>query len=231
MVVVVGGAMRGAALLASTAAMRAGAGYVALLDGGEGGPHVLVHRAFAEQPLDDERIGALLIGPGLGRDGEAARKLDAALASGCPLIIDGDALHLVKNRRDKLRDRKRPTILTPHEGEFIALFGKSEGSKLDRARAAAVEADAVIAYKGPDTVIASPDGQARLAGDANDWLSTAGTGDVLAGTIAATLAAGLDPLEAAAAGVWLHGEAARRLGAAFIADDLANALSAVRAAL
>jgi hydroxyethylthiazole kinase-like uncharacterized protein yjeF len=231
MVVVVGGAMAGAALLASTAAMRAGAGYVALTDGGEGGPHALVHRAFADQPLDDERIGALLIGPGLGREEAAARKLDKALASDRPLIIDGDALHLVKDRRKQLRDRKPPTILTPHEGEFVALFGEGEGSKLDRARAAAVEADAVVVYKGPDTVIAAPDGHARLAGDANDWLSTAGTGDVLAGTIAATLAAGLDPLEAAAGGVWLHGEAAHRLGAAFIADDLANALSAVRAAL
>jgi NAD(P)H-hydrate repair Nnr-like enzyme with NAD(P)H-hydrate dehydratase domain len=122
-------------------------------------------------------------------------------------------------------------ILTPHQGEFVALFGKGEGSKLDRARAAARRAGAIVVYKGPDTVIAAPDGRARLAGDANDWLSTAGTGDVLAGTIAATLAARLDPLEAAAAGVWLHGEAARRLGASFIADDLANALTAVRAAL
>ena len=229
MVVVVGGAMRGAALLAATAAMRAGAGYVALLDGGEGGPHALVHRALADQPLDDDRIGALLIGPGLGRTDEAAAKLDKALASNRPLIVDGDALHLLKDRLDRGRQRQSPTILTPHEGEFVALFGKGEGSKLDRARAAAVRAKAVIVYKGADTVIAAPDGRARLARDASDWLSTAGTGDVLAGTIAATLAAGLDPLDAAAAGVWLHGEAARRLGASFIADDLANALSAVRA--
>jgi NAD(P)H-hydrate repair Nnr-like enzyme with NAD(P)H-hydrate dehydratase domain len=84
-------------------------------------------------------------------------------------------------------------------------------------------------FKGADTVIAAPDGRARVAGEASAWLSTAGTGDVLAGAIAAMLAAKLDPLEAAAAGVWLHGEAARRLGAAFIADDLANALGAVRA--
>ncbi|MGN6278222.1 MAG: NAD(P)H-hydrate dehydratase [Sphingomonas sp.] len=231
MVVVVGGAMPGAALLASTAAMRSGAGYVALLDGGDGGPHALVHRRFEDQPLDDDRIGALLIGPGLGRTEDAAAKLDKALASDRPLIIDGDALHLLKDRLDRLRDRAAPSILTPHEGEFVSLFGKTEDSKLGRACAAAKKANAVIVYKGPDTVIAAPDGRARLAGDANDWLSTAGTGDVLAGTIAATLAAGLDPLDAAAAGVWLHGEAARRLGAAFIADDLANALSAVRASL
>jgi hydroxyethylthiazole kinase-like uncharacterized protein yjeF len=231
MVAVVGGAMAGAALLASTAAMRAGAGYVALLDGGRGGPHALVHRELADQPLDDRRIGALLIGPGLGRDDEAAAKLDQALASDRPLVIDGDALHLLKDRLGRLHDRKAPAILTPHQGEFVALFSEGEGSKLERARAAAKRANAVVVYKGPDTVIAAPDGEARLAGDANDWLSTAGTGDVLAGTIAATLAAGLEPLDAAAAGVWLHAEAARRLGAAFIADDLANALTAVRAAL
>jgi hydroxyethylthiazole kinase-like uncharacterized protein yjeF len=231
MVAVIGGAMRGAALLAATAAMRAGAGYVALLDGDGQGPHALVHRALADQPLDDKRIGALLIGPGLGRDDGAAAKLKRALASDRPLVIDGDALHLLDDRFDALRERKAPAILTPHQGEFAALFGEGEGSKLDRARAAAAKANAVIVYKGPDTVIAAPDGRARLAGDANDWLSTAGTGDVLAGAIAATLAAGLEPLEAAAAGVWLHGEAARRLGAAFIADDLANALTAVRAAL
>lgn len=231
MAVVVGGAMQGAALLASTAAMRAGAGYVALLDGGEGGLHALVHRAFADQPLDDDRIGALLIGPGLGRTDQARDRLTAALASNRPLIVDGDALHLLKDHLDQLPGRRAPVILTPHQGEFVALFGKGEGSKLDRARAAARRAGAIVVYKGPDTVIAAPDGRARLAGDANDWLSTAGTGDVLAGTIAATLAARLDPLEAAAAGVWLHGEAARRLGASFIADDLANALTAVRAAL
>jgi hydroxyethylthiazole kinase-like uncharacterized protein yjeF len=231
MVVVVGGAMAGAAMLASTAAMRAGAGYVALLDGGRGGPDALVHRAFADQPLDDDRVGALLIGPGLGRGEEAADKLDTALASDRPLVIDGDALHLLKDHLDQLPGRRAPTILTPHEGEFAALFGKGKGSKLDRARAAARRAGAVVVYKGADTVIAAPDGRARLAGDVNDWLSTAGTGDVLAGAIAATLAARLEPLEAAAAGVWLHGEAARWLGASFIADDLANALTAVRAAL
>jgi hydroxyethylthiazole kinase-like uncharacterized protein yjeF len=230
MVVVVGGAMAGASLLASTAAMRAGAGYVALFDGGEGGPQALVHRAFADQPLDDDRIGALLIGPGLSRTDEAAGKLDRALGSGRPLIVDGDALHLLKARLGGLPERRSPLILTPHEGEFVALFGKGDGSKLDRARAAAAKANAIVVYKGADTVIAAPDGRARLAGDASDWLSTAGTGDVLAGTIAAMLAARLDPLEAAAAGVWLHGQAARRLGAAFIADDLANALSTVRAA-
>ncbi|HEU4958785.1 MAG TPA: NAD(P)H-hydrate dehydratase [Sphingomonas sp.] len=230
MVAVVAGPMRGASLLAATAAMRAGAGYVERLGNDDsGGPCSLVDRKFDEHSLGDARIGALLIGPGLGRDGEAAAKLDRVLATGHPLVIDGDALHLLKSRLDVLRQREAPAILTPHAGEFAALFGKGEGSKIDQARAAAAEADAVVVFKGPDTVIAAPDGRARVAGEANAWLSTAGTGDVLAGTIAAMLAAKLEPIEAAAAGVWLHGEAARRLGASFIADDLADALTAVRA--
>ena len=230
MVAVVGGPMRGAALLAATAAMRAGAGYVERLGNFDsGGPCSLVDRKFDGQTLGDERIGALLIGPGLGRDDDARDKLDRVLATEHPLVIDGDALHLLKDRLDRLRSRKAPAILTPHAGEFAALFGEGAGSKIDRARGAAAEAGAVVVFKGADTVIAAPGGRARVAGEASAWLSTAGTGDVLAGAIAAMLAAKLDPLEAAAAGVWLHGEAARRLGAAFIADDLANALGAVRA--
>ncbi|TPG42914.1 NAD(P)H-hydrate dehydratase [Sphingomonas koreensis] len=231
MVAIIAGAMAGAALLASEAAMRAGAGYVALLGNGQGGSHALVHKPLDDASLDDERIGALLIGPGLGRDADAAAKLDLALATDHPLVIDGDALHLLKHRLDAFAKRHPPAILTPHAGEFDALFGKADTSKLARARAAARRAIATIVFKGADTVIAAPDGRARLRPDASDWLSTAGTGDVLAGAIAAMLAARLDPLEAASAGVWLHGDAARRLGPAFIADDLARAMTAARASL
>ncbi|HVI98676.1 MAG TPA: NAD(P)H-hydrate dehydratase [Sphingomonas sp.] len=231
MVAIVGGEMAGASLLSAEAAMRAGAGYVALLGGAGGEPHALVHKPFDDSALDDERIGALLIGPGLGRGKEAARRLDRALATPHRLVLDGDALHLLKGRMADLKQREAPAILTPHAGEFAALFGHGEGSKLDRARAAALEADAVVVFKGADTVIAAPDGRARLAPDANDWLSTAGTGDVLAGAIAAVLAGGAAPFDAAAAGVWLHADAARRLGAAFIADDLAAMLTESRASL
>ena len=94
-----------------------------------------------------------------------------------------------------------------------------------------MRANAIIVFKGADTVIAAPDGRVRIAQGSSDWLSTAGTGDVLAGAIGAMLAAKLDPLDAACAGVWLHGDAARRLGSAFIADDLAEALRSARAAL
>lgn len=226
MVAVVGGAMPGAGRLAANAALRAGAGYVLLLDG-SGGADAVVCRPFGDASLEDRRIGAVVIGPGLGRDAAARRKLDRALASGRRLIIDGDALHLL----DLAALRGVDAILTPRAGEFAALFGAGAGSKLDRARDAAARSGATIVFKGADTVIAAPDGRARLGEAASSWLSSAGTGDVLAGAIAAMAAAGLDPLEAASAGVWLHGDAARRLGPAFIADDLAHALSAARAGL
>jgi len=231
MVAIAAGSMAGAALLASEAAMRAGAGYVALLGPVRPGtPHALVRKPFDDHALADPRIGALLVGPGLGRDDEAKAILGKALASDCPLVIDGDALHLVTP--DQLAGRAGPIILTPHAGEFDALFGNSEGSsKIERTLAAARAAGAIVVFKGADTVIGAPDGQARIAGEANDWLSTAGTGDVLAGSIAATLAAGLAPLDAAAAGVWLHRDAARRAGASFIADDLAAMLTPARASL
>ncbi|KQU55603.1 carbohydrate kinase [Sphingomonas sp. Leaf339] len=224
MVALVGGAMPGASELASLAALRAGAGYVLHLGDGEGAPHALVRRPWSADALTDPRIGAVVIGPGLGRDDDARTRLDAAHVSGRPLVIDGDALRLL----DPDAPRRAPTILTPHAGEFDALFGKSTASKIDRARAAAARANAVIIFKGPDTVIAAPDGRVTVSADASDWLSAAGTGDVLAGATGAMLASGLPPFEAATAAVWLHREAARLCGRSFIADDLANALSRVR---
>ncbi|WP_174284698.1 NAD(P)H-hydrate dehydratase [Sphingomonas bacterium] len=229
MVAVVAGSMAGAAELASVAAMRAGAGYVLLLGKTAGPPHALVRKPLDAKTIGDTRIGALLVGPGLGRDDEARAKLDLAFASGRLMVIDGDALHLVDPAR--IAARAPGAILTPHGGEFDALFGKSDADKIARTRDAARRSGAVVVFKGADTVIASPTGRVCVAGGTSDWLSTAGTGDVLAGTIAATRASGMTPFDAACAGVWLHGEAARRAGPAFIADDLADALTAARASL
>lgn len=234
MVAVIAGAMPGAAELAAEAAMRAGAGYILLLGpGGQGAPHAIVRRPWDAIALADKRIGAVLVGPGLGRDDSAVARLDAAIACPHPLVIDGDALHLLDDPRlVELAKRSAPTALTPHAGEFAALFGAPEGSKIDAARAAAQRARAFVVFKGADTVIAAPDGQIRLAEPASTWLSTAGTGDVLAGTIAAMLSSGTGPaLDRIGAGVWLHAEAARRLGGAFIADDLAAALTKARDSL
>jgi hydroxyethylthiazole kinase-like uncharacterized protein yjeF len=230
MVAVVAGSMSGASELAALAALRAGAGYVLHLastgPSGPASPHAVVRRGYAADALSEERIGAIVIGPGLGRDSDASERLNAALASGRPLVVDGDALRLVQI--EALAEHDGSKILTPHGGEFTHLFGKTADGKLSATRRAARQSGAVVVHKGADTVIAAPDGRAILCPEASPWLSTAGTGDVLAGAIGAMLAAGLEPFRAAEAGVWLHAQAARACGKAFIADDLADALSAVR---
>ncbi|MDR6851314.1 hydroxyethylthiazole kinase-like uncharacterized protein yjeF [Sphingomonas sp. BE123] len=224
MVAVVSGPMHGASELAARAAYRAGAGYVLLLTGGlPSPPHAIVRQRWSAEALDDTRIGAAVIGPGLGRDDRAREKLDAALASKRPLVIDGDALHLLD--LNTLKTRVAPTVLTPHAGEFDALFGAASGSKIERTQDAAARSGAVVVFKGADTVIAAPNGSASVAAIGSPWLSVAGTGDVLAGAIAAMLAQrSRDVLGAVGAGVWLHGEAARILDRCFLADELADAL-------
>ena len=230
MVAVVAGPMQGASLLAASAAQRAGAGYVLMAGEAAGGPAALVHRAAPDAAalalvLEDARIGAVVIGPGLGRTGEARRKLDAALGCGHPLILDADALALLGHGGlGRLRRLPQPAILTPHEGEFAGLFGAIQGSKVERVRAAAARAGAVVILKGADSVVAAPDGRAAIAPPARSWLASAGTGDVLAGIVAALRAQGLDPFEASCAALWLHGEAARAAGPALIADDLVSHL-------
>lgn len=228
MVAVLAGAMPGAAALAASAALRSGAGYVRLSAERAitGLPSAIVQ---GECPLDDPRIGALLIGPGLGRGADSAALLERALASGLPLVLDADALILLGGRPERLASLRHQPILTPHSGEFDALFGRLAGSKVDRARAAARKAGAILLLKGADTVIAAPDGRAAIAPPAPNVLASAGTGDVLAGIVASLRAQGLDPFDSACAAVWLHGRAAEWVGAGLIADDLAEAVGKIRA--
>jgi ADP-dependent NAD(P)H-hydrate dehydratase / NAD(P)H-hydrate epimerase len=221
-VAIIGGAMGGAAMLSAKAAMRL-AGYVALVGAKRIGPDALVLRLW-EDVAGDARIGAMLIGPGLGRDEKARASLDLALASAHPLVLDADALMLLDV--STIAARAHPMILTPHAGEFAHLFGEGQGSKIDRARHAARASGAVIIFKGADTVIAAPDGRVVVASNAPSWLASAGTGDVLAGMVAALLAGGMTPLDSACAAVWLHGEAARRAGPGLIADDLSAQIPA-----
>jgi NAD(P)H-hydrate repair Nnr-like enzyme with NAD(P)H-hydrate dehydratase domain len=115
-------------------------------------------------------------------------------------------------------------VITPHAGEFARLFGSLPGSKADQALEAARRSGAVVVYKGPDTLVAAPDGRLGFAPPAPAWLASEGTGDVLAGLIAAMRARGLPAFEAACAGVWLHGRAGEIAGPHMIADDLADAV-------
>ena len=224
MVAVIAGTMPGAAALAASAAARV-AGYVLLLGSATDRlPHAIVRRRWSADSIADPRIGAVVIGPGLGRDDTARAKLESALSSDKPLVIDGDALHLLDPQR--MRERPAPTILTPHAGEFAQMFGRGQSSKIDRARAAAQGCGATIVFKGADTVVAHPDGRVRVAADHVGWLATAGSGDVLSGLCGGLLAHGCPAFAAASDAVWLHTESARRAGAGLIADDLIAALPA-----
>jgi len=233
LVTIIAGAMPGASILAASAAARAGAGTVRLQAAAvvRGVPAAIVQTGNGPlDRLDDERIGALLLGPGLPADDEGRKLFEAALATPHKLILDAGALRLLAERGlESIHGRAEPAILTPHEGEFRTLFGKAEGSKVDRARAAAARAGAVVIYKGPDTVVAAPDGRAALARPSPTWLASGGTGDVLAGIVAALRATGMDAFEAACGGVWLHARAAALAGPFLIADDLVAHLPAALA--
>ena len=231
----------GAARLTAQAALRVGAGLVSLA--GEASA-LRIHAAHltaimlksVESPddlsrlLSGQRIGAIALGPGFGVTEDKGKLLDACIASDKPLVLDADALTLLSNdtsnRLDVLAGRTTPCVLTPHEGEFKRLFPDlSEiDSKVDKARQAAVRAHAICVLKGPDTVIAAPDGRAAINTNAPPWLATAGSGDTLAGIITGLIAQTMPAFEAACAGVWLHGEAANRLGRGMTADDLDDGL-------
>lgn len=212
------GKMPGAIALAAKAAAYAGAGYVRVSTSRsiDGLPSAIVQTDTAE--INDERIGCLIIGPGMG---DIPQVLTLALTSHAPKVVDADAITCL-GEPERLRGQS--AILTPHEGEFERLFGKLGGSKADRALEAARRSGAVIVYKGPDTVVASPDGRLGFAPPAPAWLASAGTGDVLAGVIASMRARGLEAFEAACAAVWLHGRAAEIAGPQLIADDLVAAI-------
>jgi hydroxyethylthiazole kinase-like uncharacterized protein yjeF len=219
MVLVFAGPMRGAAGLTAGAALRAGAGYV-VLDGSERAPFSAIvtesDAKFGER-LGDPRVGAVVIGPGFPAGDELLFDVEAALDSGKPLVLDAAAIDAALPR---LSETPRKAILTPHEGEFARAFPQLYGSKIDRAKAAAARTQAVVIYKGADTIVAAPDGRVSAAWPGSPWLATAGTGDILAGACGAMLARGGDTFDAAVAAVGWHIAQAARIGPGLVADDL-----------
>jgi hydroxyethylthiazole kinase-like uncharacterized protein yjeF len=183
-----------------------------------------------------ERAGSVVLGPGLGRAAksfELARALVGALDR--PLLIDADGLNALAGKLELVAGRAAPTVLTPHAGELGRLLARASGEvsqrRLEHVRDAANRAQATVILKGDDSLVADPSGRVGVSPGGSPGLATAGTGDVLSGVIGAFLAKGLDPFEAACAGVHAHAQAgwiaAAELGAdSVIASDVISALSA-----
>ena len=244
----------GAARLSALAAARSGAGAVTVLSPANAMQVNAAHLtsvmlrkadnvADVNEFISERRPSAFVLGPGFGV-GEKARDLVLAiLGSGQPqgagidgLVLDADGITSFRESPDVLFNSAHRTnapglVMTPHEGEFGRLFpdiaGDKSLSKLAKARAAAHRANAVVVYKGADTVIAAPNGLAAINSNGAPWLATAGSGDVLSGIVAGLMAQGMPPFEAACAAVWIHAEAGSRFGPGLIADDLPLALVAV----
>jgi ADP-dependent NAD(P)H-hydrate dehydratase / NAD(P)H-hydrate epimerase len=176
--------------------------------------------------LADKRINAVCIGPAAGVGTKTAKNVKAILESGAGVVLDADAITSFSSNSNLLFSwiqsiRNRPVVMTPHEGEFARIFDIAAISKLDRARAAAKLSGATIILKGADTVIAHPNGRAKINTNAPPGLATAGSGDVLSGIATGLLAQGMDSFDAACAAVWLHGDAARKFeGATFTSEEL-----------
>ena len=239
--------MPGAAELCTAAAARGGSGLVSLSAPGcrprtrsEIVQHAIPVGGFCAEVLSDiGRFGAMVIGPGLGREDQTLSAVHACIGEApVPLVVDGDALFAASwsgNGPGPLfRDRDVATVLTPHDGEFGLLTGRRPGDdRIAATRAAAAEFDSTLLLKGPTTVVASPGGRVLLVDRGDQRLATAGSGDVLAGLIGAGLAAGVEPSDAAAAAAWLHGAAAalgpdEGLLAGDIVDLIPQAVGALR---
>jgi len=232
----------GAARLAARAALRAGAGLVTVLSPSdalaENAAHltaIMLRAADAPEALMDAARNAhcLVIGPAFGTDNAHWERLKPVIEMNprCPLVLDADALTLMAPITHGLAAQD---VLTPHVGEFRRAFPgmlSNTASRIEAARAASAYARCVVLLKGPDTVIAAPDGRAIVNTTGTPFLATAGSGDVLAGLIAGLIAQGMASFEAAATAAWVHGRAGEALGPGLTADELPDILPLVFNAL
>lgn len=156
------------------------------------------------------RMDAVLIGPGLGQSKGTMAILTAVMEQfQGPVVVDADGINLLSRHKALLRRRNRPTVLTPHEGEFLRLAPDYQGDRLNSALTFAKERGCITVLKGHETL--TTDGTVCYRNTTgNPGMAVGGSGDVLAGIIVSLLGQGLPPLQAAAAGVWLHGAAGDR---------------------
>jgi ADP-dependent NAD(P)H-hydrate dehydratase / NAD(P)H-hydrate epimerase len=229
----------GAARLAARGALRIGAGLVSVASPPEAvAVNAAQLTAIMVKPftdlaalLADERLNAVVLGPGAGVGEDTRAFVRAALATKAAAVLDADALTSFRDDPAAMFALLRePCVLTPHEGEFERVFGNLLGesqNRVEAARTASRRAGCAVLLKGPDTVIAAPDGRAIVNTNAPPALATAGSGDVLAGFIGGLMAQRIDSYRAAAMAAWLHGEAAFRFGPGLIAEDLPEILPAV----
>ncbi len=227
----------GAARLGAYAALRSGAGLVTLaapsdaVDVIASQVSAVMVREIADVQawqdwLADERISAALIGPGNGISARTRDFVIAARGMAKDLVLDADALTAFEGDPDQLFQLlDQRCVLTPHEGEYRRLFKDfADGLKIERVKRAAVAAGAVLLLKGPETVIACPDGRCVVSVNGSPWLATAGSGDVLAGIIVGLVAQGMPSFEAACAGAWIHGASGNLIGPGLIAEDLVKGI-------
>jgi len=232
---VMGGALEstGAAKLTAEAALKVGAGAVSVICDDATLPiyaasfaAVMTKNAMSDDAfykiIHEPRVASFAIGPGAGVNEATMKHTLAMLETAKPCVVDADAL-----QKEMLPSFHKNTVITPHAGEFERLFGKFE-HKMDGVEAALETFEGVLVYKGNDTVIAQRGRAIIINGNAPPTLATAGSGDVLAGLIAGLMAQGMSAFNAACAGVWLHGEAAKHLGRFFTAEDIVKALPVVQ---
>ncbi len=224
----------GAGVLCTGAALRTRPGLVRYAGTAADGVRAAWPEAIVTdgRPGDAGRVQAWVVGPGMGTDDAARSVLEEVLATDLPVLVDADALTMVADRPELVRDRTAPTVMTPHDREFARVFGDVGEDRIGAVRRAAAEIGAVVLLKGDATVVAGPDGTAFVNATGTPWMATAGTGDVLSGVIGALLAHGVDAFHAAAMGAWVHGRAAQlgpELG--FVASDLPSLLPQVLASL
>ena len=230
----------GAARLAARGALRVGAGLVTILSSPDALLSNAAHlEAIMLKPVDGEGelvraaddVDAVVIGPAAGVGAATAARLLVLARTGAALVVDADAITSFAEDPARLfSSLDRDDVVTPHTGEFERLFPgflAHPAGKLAATREAARRAGCVVLLKGPDTVIAAPDGRAAVNTNGSVWLATAGSGDVLAGLVAGLIAQGMDSFDAACASVWLHARAGGNFGPGLIAEDLPGLIPAV----